>query len=191
MENKNIEETNDNQEEEETSTEENSEETSDEEQETSETKPEGEDKVATQAEINKLYARAKLAEEKAKKATAELAKSSSNKPGSLTLQAIKVGKKLEKFSEDEIDSVAKIIKSDDPQAILDALNNDFIKQGIELERQKVANKKKIPGSSSGGSSTSSDKSPQEIADLLSSGKWTREDHRKHWEKMKTAESQGL
>jgi hypothetical protein len=69
---------------------------------------------------------------------------------SLTLEAIKVGKKLEKYSEEEIDSVAKMVKSSDPNAILEALDNPFIKQGIELERKKVQDKNKVlaPGSNS-------------------------------------------
>jgi hypothetical protein len=93
----------------------------------------------------------------------------------LTLESIKIGKKLEKYSDDEIDSVAKIIKSNKPEDILNALDNSFIKQGIELEREKLKEKNKIPGSSSSGFA-SEDKTGEEIA------KMSPEEHRKYFEK---------
>lgn len=88
----------------------------------------------------------------------------------LTLEAIKVGKKLEKFSEDEIDSIAKIIKSDSPNDILAALDNPVIKQGIQVEREKVAAKNKVPAPGSSSPFGISSKSPQEIQAM------SREDH---------------
>jgi hypothetical protein len=93
----------------------------------------------------------------------------------LTLEAIKIGKKLEKYSDDEIDSVAKIIKSNKPEDILSALDNSFIKQGIELEREKIKESNKIPGSSSSGF-TSDEKSSDEVKNM------TPEEHRKYFEK---------
>ncbi len=150
MEEEKIEETNDNPEVEETP-----------EEETLEEKPIEEEKPPKKteesveelkAQRDKLYARLKKAEEKAK----ALESKSSDKTESLTLEAIKVGKKLEKYSDEIIDSVANVIKSDNPKDILEALENPYIKQGIEVEMKKVADAKKIPGSGSSGLSSGLD-----------------------------------
>lgn len=137
---------------------------------------------------DRLYARLKKEEEKTKVLEGKVKDSESSKPTeyNLTLESIKIGKKLEKYSDDEIDSVANIIKSNDPQDILKALDNSYIKQGIEIERAKVAEKNKIPGSSPSGLSASEEKTPEEIAGM------SREEHRKYFEKMKKLEaSQGI
>jgi len=97
------------------------------------------------AQRDKLYARLKREEDKTKSLESKVPVKSDN---SLTLEAIKVGKKLEKYSEEEIDSIAKVIKSDNPNDILNALENPVIKQGIEVERKKVEDNKKVPDSSS-------------------------------------------
>lgn len=104
----------------------------------------------------------------------------------LTLEAIKVGKKLEKYSEDEIDSIAKIIKSDNPNDILAALDNDFIKQGIQSERRKVAEKNKIPAPGSSSPFGSMRKSPEEIQ------KMSKEEFQAYEERMvKSRKEQGI
>lgn len=84
--------------------------------------------------------------EKLEKEIAEL-RGKTSPDSNLTLQAIMIGKKLDKYSDDEIFSVAKVIKSDKPEDILNALENSFVKRGIEAERQEKNNLKKIPGSS--------------------------------------------
>lgn len=98
----------------------------------------------------------------------ELASLKQNKGSSeanLTLEAIKVGKKLEKYSEDEIDSVAKIIKSSNPNDILAALDNDYIKQGIETARAKVAEQNKVPAPGSAASLGFGGKTSADIANM--------------------------
>lgn len=70
-----------------------------------------------------------------------------------TLEVIKIAKKLEKFSEEEINSVSNMIKSENPRDILNALDNPIIKSGIERERLKVAKENQTPSPSQAGSLT--------------------------------------
>jgi len=87
----------------------------------------------------------------------------------LTLDAILVGKKLDKYSEDVIKSIASTIKSNNPQDILAALENPLIKQGIEAQIEKEKRENKVPAPGSPGSGFN-EKTPAEIA------KMSREEH---------------
>jgi len=119
--------------------------------------------------------------EKLEKENAELR----GKPAetNLTMEAIKVGKKLDKFSEEEIDSIAKIIRSDKPSDILAALENPLVMQGIQTAREKVTKENKVPsssGSSGGDSFPSSDK----IESM------ERDDHKKLWKEQQERQQGG-
>jgi hypothetical protein len=103
-----------------------------------------------EAKNKELFARAKKAEDELKKLKSQVQTQKSPTGESLTLDAIKVGKRLEKYTEEEIDSVANVIKSDKPADILNALENPFIKRGIEVEREKANSNNKIPSPSSAG-----------------------------------------
>jgi alanyl-tRNA synthetase len=87
-----------------------------------------------------LFERAKKAEAEAKELRAKVGEAKPSE-SNLTMEAIMVGKKLDKYSEEEIQSIAKIIKSDKPSDILAALDNPFIKQGIDTAREKVTKEK--------------------------------------------------
>jgi hypothetical protein len=101
----------------------------------------------------------------------------------LTMEAIKVGKKLDKFSEEEIDSIVKIIKSDKPSDILSALENPLIMQGIQTAREKVTKESKVPSSSgsSGGDS---------FPDSQTIEKMERDDHKKLWKEQQERQQGG-
>lgn len=118
-----------------------------EEDKTQEENPEEKSKDLQSALAQKEHYRSKLEKVEAEKKALEEKLANPKSESSLTLEAIKVGKKLEKYSDEIIDSVAKVIKSDNPKDILEALDNPYIKQGIEIEMKKVADTKKIPGSS--------------------------------------------
>jgi len=129
-----------------------------------------------------LFERAKKAEAEAKELRAKVGEAKPSE-SNLTMEAIMVGKKLDKYSEDEIQSIAKIIKSDKPSDILAALDNPFIKQGIDTAREKVTKENKVPsssGSSGGGSQLSGD----EVA------KMDREDHKKLWKEQQERQQGG-
>lgn len=138
--------------------------------------PEVKTEVKSDIDVKTVLAQKDHFRDKAEKLEKELSElRGKSSESNLTLESIKIGKRLEKYSDEEIDSVAKIIKSNNPNDILSALDNSFIKQGIELEREKLKEQNKIPGSSSSGF-TSDEKSADEIK------KMSPEEHRKYFEK---------
>lgn len=57
------------------------------------------------------------------------------------IDLIKVGKKLQNYSDEELDFVTEYAKSKDPEAILKALDNPFVQHGINSYRDKVEKEK--------------------------------------------------
>lgn len=100
------------------------------------------DNAEVKAEVEELKKKAALAEnykiraEKAEKALRirpEVIKDDS--PDSIDL--IKLGKKLQDYSDDELDFVTEHAKSKRPDDILKALENEFIQIGIKARREKL------------------------------------------------------
>ncbi len=87
-----------------------------------------------------------------------------NKPQSEvdTVDLIKLGKKLQDYSDEELDFVTEFAKSKKPEAILKALENEFVKTGIEARRAKV---EKERGLAPSGTQGELDK-PKSVVDKL-------------------------
>ena len=77
------------------------------------------------------------------------------------LDLIKLGKKLEKYSDEELDFITEHAKSENPEDIEQAIEKEYVQLAIEAKRKKVANENKVPGSSSSGG-TFSEKTFDEI-----------------------------
>lgn len=57
------------------------------------------------------------------------------------IDLIKLGKKLQDYTDDELDFVTDFAKSKKPDAILKALENPFVQAGISAQRTKVEKEK--------------------------------------------------
>jgi hypothetical protein len=134
--------------------------------------PEVKEEGKPEADVKTVLAQKEHFRTKAERLEKELSEAK-GKPAeaTITLEAIKIGKKLEKYSDEVIDDVAKVIKSTNPNDILAALENPYIKRGIEAKQQEEINKSKVPGSS-GSIGYGNQKSPDEIRKL------TPEEHMK-------------
>lgn len=62
-------------------------------------------------------------------------------PTADTIDLIKLGKKLQDYSDAELDFVTEFSKSKKPEDILKALDNEFVKSGIMAYRAKVEKEK--------------------------------------------------
>jgi len=58
-----------------------------------------------------------------------------------SVDLIKLGKKLQDYSDEELDFVTEHAKSKKPEDILKALENPYIRAGIEAQREKVEKEK--------------------------------------------------
>lgn len=58
-----------------------------------------------------------------------------------SVDLIKLGKKLQDYSDEEIDFATEVAKSKKPEDILKALENPFVKEGIKSYREKVEKEK--------------------------------------------------
>lgn len=98
----------------------------------------GEDVASKIAKLEELARNYKIRAEKAEKSLPQkdLSKGSPGNPDAIDL--IKLGKKLQDYTDDELDFVTEHAKSKKPEDILKALENPFIQAGIEANRQKVA-----------------------------------------------------
>ena len=59
------------------------------------------------------------------------------------LDFIKLGKKLQDYSDEEIDFATEYAKSKEPNAIMQALENEYIQLAFEAKRQKVDKEKSL------------------------------------------------
>ena len=107
-------------------------ETSAEEETTEETIPEEETVILKKSDFNKLNRKA-IAYETIKKAPQEKSADS--------IDLIKLGKKLQDYSDDELDFVTDYAKSKKPEDILKALDNPYIQQGIKAQREVLEKEK--------------------------------------------------
>lgn len=80
-----------------------------------------------------------------------------------SVDLIKLGKKLQDYSDDELDFVTEHARSKKPEDILRALENPFIQAGITAHREKVEKEKLILKPS--GTQPESDQ-PQTLAEKL-------------------------
>lgn len=105
---------------------------------TLETKPQEEDTVVLKkSDFTKLNRKA-IAYDTEKKNPKQIT-NTDNPIDSVDL--IKLGKKLQDYSDDELDFVTEYAKSKKPEDILKALENQFIQQGIKAQREKVEKEK--------------------------------------------------
>lgn len=125
-----------------------------------------------QVDIEALKREADLARNykiRAEKAEAE-AKKLKSRPVELkdsvdSIDLIKLGKKLQNYSDDELDFVTKFAGTKKPEEVLKALENPFVQQGIQAHREKVEKEKAVKPS--GGSPTVEVK--KSIKDILATG----------------------
>lgn len=119
-------------------------------------------------EMEALRKKAEIAENyktRAEKAEA-LAKALKNQPKSDVdaLDFIKLGKKLETYSEEEIDFAVNHAKSKNPKDILEAFNDEMVQLAITAKREKVEKEKSLKPS---GTQSETEK-PKNLSDQLSS-----------------------
>lgn len=96
-----------------------------------EQQPQDENVVLSKADFNKLNRKAIAYEANKKNPIIR----QDNPVDSVDL--IKLGKKLQDYSDVELDFVTEFAKSKKPEDILKALENPFIQQGIKSQREKV------------------------------------------------------
>ena len=102
---------------------------------------------------------------RAEKAEAELKKLKSQPTVEVdSVDLIKLGKKLQDYSDDELDFVVDYAKSKKPEAVLKALENPYVQAGIEAQRKKVEKEKSLKPS---GTQAISDK-PKSLAEEMNS-----------------------
>lgn len=95
-----------------------------------------------EAELAKNYKiRAEKAEAEAKKLKSRPVESIPDSVDSIDL--IKLGKKLQDYSDDELDFVTKFAGTKKPDEVLKALENPFVQQGIQAQREKVEKEKAV------------------------------------------------
>ncbi len=99
------------------------------------------DKATYQKQIDAYQAQKVRAE----KAEAELrkVKSQPNPNGADPLDLIKLGKKLQNYSDEELDFLTETAKSKNPADVLKALENPFVQSGIAAHREKVEKEKTL------------------------------------------------
>lgn len=101
-----------------------------------EEQPREEQVVLSKADFNKLNRKA-IAYETTKKNPPIINKDSQID----SVDLIKLGKKLQDYSDEELDFVTEHAKSKKPEEILKALENPFIQAGIQSHREKVEKEK--------------------------------------------------
>lgn len=86
------------------------------------------------------------------------------------MEAVKLGKALQDFNEEETEFILRNAKSEKPEDIIKAATDPWVQEAITSRRAKVAKEKQIPNPSAPGGASPGGKSAQEIA------KMTREEH---------------
>lgn len=79
------------------------------------------------------------------------------------MQVVKLAKSLEGYSEDEIEFVTRNASEKSPSGIIEATKDEWVQDAIEKRREKVAQEKKVPESSSPSASKSGETSAEEAA----------------------------
>jgi hypothetical protein len=139
--------------------------------------------------FDRIYAEGKEAKEKLKKYEVPAVSTNSVikeevKPSMSEfdpLEAVKLGKALKDFDEDETSFIIKNAKSKKPEDIISASKDSWVSDAIQARRTKVAKEKQILGPSSPGATpTFSPKSPQEIA------KMPKEEYDKYLDNLKNS-----
>jgi hypothetical protein len=112
------------------------------EEETSTPTEEKEEKTVPYSRFKKVNDRLKVLEKKEQKPKSR---------GTGDLASLKLVKKLtSNYSEEELDDLAEIAKSEKPEDIIRIAENPLIKDAIEAKRKKVAEENKVPAPSSAG-----------------------------------------
>jgi hypothetical protein len=92
--------------------------------------------VLSKADYNKLNRKA-IAYETVKKNPPITRQDNQVENQTDSIDLIKLGKKLQDYSDDELDFVTEYAKSKKPEDVLKALDNPFIQAGIKANREKV------------------------------------------------------
>jgi hypothetical protein len=106
-----------------------------------------------------------------------------NIQGTNPMEVVKLAKALEGYSEDEVDFITRNSKSAKIDDIIAVTKDEWVQDAIAARRKKVADSKKVPGSSSS-DFASNVKSPKEIAEM-------KPEERAEYEEMLNRESTGI
>lgn len=109
------------------------------------------------------YEAQKIRAEKAEKSLKKYMQTPEKVSSVDSVDLIKLGKKLQDYSDDELDFVVGYAKSKKPEDILKALENPFIQSGIKSQREKV--EKENLSLKPSGTQTETDK-PKGIAEQI-------------------------
>ena len=91
------------------------------------------------------------------------AKEEEVKSSSSPVELVRLGKKLEGYSNEELDFIIDHAGSDDTNKILEASKDEFVQLAIKAKRQKVADDNKVPASTYGGFSNDSGKDIKDMS----------------------------
>jgi len=105
-----------------------------------------EDKPEKSKEFQSLDAQKRFYREKAEKLEKQL--SEKRVGGTNPMEVVKLAKALEGFNEDEVDFITRNSSGSKIDDIIKASKDEWVKDAIEARRKKLADTKKIPGSSS-------------------------------------------
>lgn len=87
------------------------------------------------------YEAQKIRAEKAEKSLKKYMQAPEKESSVDSVDLIKLGKKLQDYSDDELDFVVGYAKSKKPEDILKALENPYIQAGVKSQREKVEKEK--------------------------------------------------
>jgi hypothetical protein len=76
-------------------------------------------------------------------------KGKSGEPGADPIDLIKLGKKLQDYDDEELDFVTKFAGTKNPEEVLKALENDFVKSAIDSHRKEVEKKRTLKPNGAG------------------------------------------
>jgi len=93
-------------------------------------------------------------------------KSSSQVSSMDTMQAVRLSKALQGFSEEETDFILRNTSSKTPDEIIKASQDEWVKEAIQARRAKAAAQNKVPSPGSSSPFASTVKSPQEVNDMI-------------------------
>lgn len=112
------------------------------------------------------YEAQKVRAEKAEKALKKYMSNPPEQVGSSVdpVELVRLGKKLQDYSDDELDLGVTLAKSKKPEDILKAFENPIVQAGIKAQREKVEKEKGLKPS---GTQTESEK-PKELREQLNS-----------------------
>lgn len=141
-----------------------------------------EEKPAKDKEFQSLEAQKAHWREKAEKLEKQLSQKTVG--GTNPMEVVKLAKALEGFSEEEVDFITRNAGSAKIDDIIKTTKDEWVKDAIEARRKKLADTKKIPGSSSSDFS-------QPSKDYRDIAKMSKDEFRAYAEKQERRGSTGI